>query len=619
MTWEVALNTRYTRAPITHDAAVAQLEGLEREQRVAAALLEIESLDPSSVLDRICQLTVDLMPCDRATAYLYTNRARGFLPIADCGTPPHIYQRFANQMFFGQSHAGGRRTIVPFRDELAAGRIGHTSRAAAPPPEALALLDELELFAMCIVPFSSNARGALFVSLNGPPDFDATALRIVQAVAHQASNLVGHARTFQKLQHAARIRAGLATLATALNRETDSHRIAELLSAEVVALFRLSCAAVLVPQARGLVVLGAHGLAERDVWIPLRDDTAVLGDAMQSGTSVFQNDLDESAMSGGPLCRELGLKSVLGLPLVGRDGPLGCLLLGNTKSRNGFSVEIADEAMVLGPLASAALERAALFQADAARKRELARARDQALSATRLKTEFLANMSHEIRTPMSAVIGMTELLVETPLSEEQRDFVTTIRRSAHGLLNLINDILDVSKIEAGKLTIEHLDFSLHQLLEDAVEMFVARAAEKHLALSCVIRPGLPDRLRSDPHRLHQVLTNLLGNAIKFTERGGVALEAELLDESASCARVRLIVRDTGIGIATERQQAVFESFTQADGSTTRRYGGSGLGLTISRQLIEIMGGRMHLESAPGKGSAFWIEIAFEKTATAVSA
>jgi signal transduction histidine kinase len=135
----------------------------------------------------------------------------------------------------------------------------------------------------------------------------------------------------------------------------------------------------------------------------------------------------------------------------------------------------------------------------------------------------------------------------------------------------------------------------------------------------VIRPGLPDRVRSDPHRLHQVLTNLLGNAIKFTERGGVALEADLLDESASCARVRLIVRDTGIGIATERQQAVFESFTQADGSTTRRYGGSGLGLTISRQLIEIMGGRMHLESAPGKGSAFWIEIAFEKTAAAVSA
>jgi CheY-like chemotaxis protein len=177
---------------------------------------------------------------------------------------------------------------------------------------------------------------------------------------------------------------------------------------------------------------------------------------------------------------------------------------------------------------------------------------------------------------------------------------------------VINDILDVSKIEAGKLAIEHTDFDLRSLLEGVADLFAPRAFEKRLELSCVVPPELPEYVVGDPHRLRQVLTNLLANAIKFTERGRVSLEAALLDQSAAQARVRLTVRDTGIGISKDRQQAVFDTFTQADGSTARRYGGTGLGLTISRHLIELMGGRIGLDSEPGCGSSFWVEVALEK-------
>jgi len=197
---------------LTREAALEQVAMLERERRVADALLQVESLDLHSVLDRICRLTVELMPCDRATAYLYSNRARAFISVADCGTPPHVARRFAEKFFFGQSRAGGKRTIVPFREELVAGRFGSATRDDAATPEMRELLDALEQYAVCLIPLRSSARGAIFVSLAEPPGFDDTALRILQGVARQASNLVDHARTFQRLQHAARVRAGLAAL-----------------------------------------------------------------------------------------------------------------------------------------------------------------------------------------------------------------------------------------------------------------------------------------------------------------------------------------------------------------------------------------------------------------------
>ena len=261
------------------------------------------------------------------------------------------------------------------------------------------------------------------------------------------------------------------------------------------------------------------------------------------------------------------------------------------------------------------LERGRLEEAMRRSSEELTVARDAAVAAAEIKSQFLANMSHEIRTPMNGVLGMTEIMLDTPLSPRQREFAETIQSSANALLTIINDILDFSKIEAGMLRFERVPFNLHVTIENVIDLFVQSARKKGLELAFLIEEQVPTSVAGDPFRLRQVLTNLLSNAIKFTNSGEVVLRCSKLSENDGTIIARFEVSDTGIGLSPEDQELLFNPFVQADASMTRRFGGTGLGLAISKQLVNGMGGKMGIESTLGAGSKFWFTVNFNSAET----